>query len=162
MLAAIKLDVPIIIHSRNAEKETLEVFNEFKNKNLKILMHCFTGSKNFAKKLLELDAYFSASGIITFKNSTELQDTFKFIPTDKLLKLDVVDSINSLLLIFFKIASFSAVYFTNDGSFFFPLLGTGAKKGLSVSIKILSRGKNLNVSCKFCEFLKVIIPLAEK
>ncbi len=85
MLAAIKLDVPIIIHSRNAEKETLEVFNEFKNKNLKILMHCFTGSLEFAKKLLELDAYFSASGIITFKNSTELQDTFKFIPTDKLL-----------------------------------------------------------------------------
>ena len=50
----------------------------------------------------------------------------------------------------------------NDGSFFLPLLGTGAKKGLSVSIKILSKGKNLNVSCKSREFLKVIIPLAEK
>ena len=48
-------------------------------------MHCFTGSLNFAKKLLTLDAFFSASGIITFKNSTELQETFRFLPLDKIL-----------------------------------------------------------------------------
>ena len=83
--AAIKLDIPIIIHSRDAEIETLKVFNKYKNCNLKILMHCFTGSKKFAEKLLDLNAYFSASGIITFKNSTILQETFKFIPIDKLL-----------------------------------------------------------------------------
>ena len=59
-------------------------------------------------------------------------------------------------------ASFVAVKSINEGSFFFPLFGTGAKKGLSVSIKILSKGSDLNVSCKFVEFLKVIIPLAEK
>ena len=45
---------------------------------------------------------------------------------------------------------------------FFPLLGTGAKKGLSVSINNFSKGKNLNVSCNSVEFLNVIIPLAEK
>jgi TatD DNase family protein len=83
--AAIELDIPLIIHSRNAEKETLEILDNFKNHNMKILMHCFTGSKSFAKKLLDLDAYFSASGIITFKNSIELQETFKFIPIEKLL-----------------------------------------------------------------------------
>ena len=83
--ASKKLNVPIIIHSRNAEKETFEILNNHKNSGLKILMHCFTGSLNFAKKLLDLDAYFSASGIITFKNSKELQDTFKFLPTKKLL-----------------------------------------------------------------------------
>ena len=49
-----------------------------------------------------------------------------------------------------------------DGSFFFPLFGTGAKKGLSVSIKILFNGSDLKVSCKSIAFLKVIIPLAEK
>ncbi len=49
------------------------------------IMHCFTGSKEFAKKLLDLNAYFSASGIITFKNRVELQDTFKFLPNDKIL-----------------------------------------------------------------------------
>ena len=48
-------------------------------------MHCFTGSKNFAKKLIDLDAFFSASGIITFKNSIDLQNTFKFIPLNKIL-----------------------------------------------------------------------------
>ena len=48
-------------------------------------MHCFTGSKEFAKKLLDLNAYFSASGIITFKKSIELQETFKLIPLNKLL-----------------------------------------------------------------------------
>ena len=48
-------------------------------------MHCFTGSKEFAKKLISLNAYFSASGIITFKNSLELQETFKFISNDRIL-----------------------------------------------------------------------------
>ena len=48
-------------------------------------MHCFTGSKKFAENLLDLNAYFSASGIITFKNSTDLQETFKSIPIDKIL-----------------------------------------------------------------------------
>ena len=83
--AAVKLDIPLIIHCRNAEQETLEIFKKYKNKNLKILMHCFTGSKVFAEKLLDFGAYFSASGIITFKNSTTLQETFKFIPLDRLL-----------------------------------------------------------------------------
>ena len=83
--ASIKLDIPLIIHSRNAEKETLDIFKQYKNKNLKILMHCFTGSKSFAKKLLDLNSSFSASGIITFKNSNELQETFKSIPLEKLL-----------------------------------------------------------------------------
>ena len=83
--ASIKLNIPLIIHSRNAENETLKIFNKYKSYNLKILMHCFTGSKKFAENLLDLNAYFSASGIITFKNSTDLQETFKFIPLDKLL-----------------------------------------------------------------------------
>ena len=83
--AASELNIPLIIHSRNAEDETLEIFENFKNYNLKILMHCYTGSTNFAEKLLNLNAFFSASGIITFKNSTELQETFKFIPLEKTL-----------------------------------------------------------------------------
>jgi TatD DNase family protein len=83
--ASIKTNSPLIIHSREAEDETFNILNEYKNQNLKILMHCFTGSKNFAKKLLSLNAFFSASGIITFKNSLELQDTFKILPIDKIL-----------------------------------------------------------------------------
>ena len=83
--ASIEVNKPIIIHSRNAEKDTFEILSSYKNQNLKILMHCFTGSLEFSKKLQTLDAFFSASGIITFKNSTDLQNTFKTIPLEKLL-----------------------------------------------------------------------------
>jgi TatD DNase family protein len=83
--ASITLNMPIIVHSRNAEIETFDILNYYKNSNPKILMHCFTGSSTFAKKLLEINSYFSASGIITFKNSNDLQQTFKTIPLNKLL-----------------------------------------------------------------------------
>ena len=83
--ASIELKIPIIIHSRSAEEETFNILNSYNNNDLKILMHCFTGSYDFSKKLLSLGAFFSASGIITFKNSIDLQNTFKTIPLDKLL-----------------------------------------------------------------------------
>jgi TatD DNase family protein len=83
--ASSKTNSPLIIHSREAEEETFNILNDYKNQNLKILMHCFTGSKDFAKKLLSLNAFFSASGIITFKNSLKLQETFKILPLDKIL-----------------------------------------------------------------------------
>ena len=83
--ASIETNAPLIIHSRNAEKDTFDILNNYKNDNVKILMHCFTGSKKFAEKMLDLNAYFSASGIITFKNSIDLQKTFKFLPLEKIL-----------------------------------------------------------------------------
>ena len=83
--ASIITNTPLIIHSRDAEEETFNILNNYKNQNLKILMHCFTVSKDFANKLLTLNAFFSASGIITFKNSIDLQDTFKSLPLDKIL-----------------------------------------------------------------------------
>lgn len=83
--AALKANVPIIVHSRDAENETFNILSDYKSENPKILMHCFTGSNEFAKKLLTLNAFFSASGIITFKNSIDLQKTFKSIPLEKLL-----------------------------------------------------------------------------
>jgi len=83
--ASIKTNVPIIIHSREAEEETFNILEEYKDQNLKILMHCFTGSQIFAEKLLNFNTYFSASGIITFKNAVDLQKVFKFLPLDKIL-----------------------------------------------------------------------------
>ena len=83
--ASIETNAPLIIHSRSAEEDTFNILNNYKNDNLKILMHCFTGSKQFAEKLLTLNAFFSASGIITFKNSIELQETFNFLPLDRIL-----------------------------------------------------------------------------
>ena len=82
--AALELDMPIIVHSRNAEEDTYKILENYSNK-LKILMHCYTGSKKFAEKLFKFNTYFSASGIITFKNSVELQNTFRIIPENRLL-----------------------------------------------------------------------------
>jgi len=84
--AASQLNIPIIVHSRNAEAETYEILKrEMKNSSLKVLLHCFTGSKEFANKLIDLNCYISVSGIITFKNSHELADTVSTIPMKNLL-----------------------------------------------------------------------------
>ena len=83
--AAKDLNIPLIIHSRNAENETYDILKKNNSNKLKILMHCFTGSTEFATKLIPLNAFFSASGIITFKNSLNLQETFKMIPKNRLL-----------------------------------------------------------------------------
>jgi TatD DNase family protein len=83
--ASIECNAPLIVHSRDAEKETFDILNEYKHEKIKILMHCFTGSKEFSKKLMTLNSFFSASGIITFKNSLDLQDTFRSIPIDNIL-----------------------------------------------------------------------------
>ena len=56
--ASIETNRPLIVHSRDAEKETFDILNEYKNEKLKILMHCFTGSKEFSGKLLSLNSYF--------------------------------------------------------------------------------------------------------
>jgi TatD DNase family protein len=83
--ASIFLNKPLIIHSRNAETETYEILKNYDHRKVKILMHCFTGSIEFSQKLLSLGAFFSASGIITFKNSSLLRETFKSIPDNRIL-----------------------------------------------------------------------------
>jgi TatD DNase family protein len=84
--ASQKSNLPLIVHSRAAELETYEILKKAtKNKDFKILIHCFTGTKLFAKKLIDLGAFISASGVITFKKSAELADVFKGLPNDKIL-----------------------------------------------------------------------------
>ena len=84
--AASQLNIPIIVHSRNAEIDIYEILkSESKNSNLKVLIHCFTGSKDFAKKLIDLNFYISVSGIITFKKSNELANIVSSIPIENLL-----------------------------------------------------------------------------
>ncbi len=86
IVAAQKTQLPLIVHTRNAEEDTFEILkSHLKKKNFKFLIHCFTGSKNFAFKLLDLGAYISASGVVTFKKSEDLANTFKEMPNDKIL-----------------------------------------------------------------------------
>ena len=78
--------MPLIVHTRSAEKETIEILEKhLKKRDTKILIHCFTGTKEFAFKLLNLGAYISASGVVTFNKSQDLANTFKQIPNEKIL-----------------------------------------------------------------------------
>ena len=78
--------LPLVVHTRNAEKETIDILKRKKvEKDFKILIHCFTGSKDFAFKLLDLNSYISASGVVTFKKSKDLANIFKEIPNEKIL-----------------------------------------------------------------------------
>ncbi len=84
--AAQESNLPLIVHTRSAEDETYDILKKaVKFKNLKILIHCFTGSKEFAFKLLDLGSYISASGIVTFKKSLDLANTFKELPNNRIL-----------------------------------------------------------------------------
>ena len=84
--AAQEKNLPLIVHTRSAENETLEILQKhLKIKHFKILIHCFTGSKDFAFKLLDLGSYISASGVVTFKKSQDLANTFKELPKEKIL-----------------------------------------------------------------------------
>ena len=79
-------NLPLIVHTRSAEAETLELLEKRKKeKDFKILIHCFTGSRDFAFKLLDLNAFISASGVVTFKKSQDLAATFRDIPNDRIL-----------------------------------------------------------------------------
>ena len=86
IIAAQKTQIPLIVHTRNAEAETFEILKKrLIEKDFKILIHCFTGTRDFAFKLLDLGAFISASGVVTFKKSTDLANTFKDIPNDRIL-----------------------------------------------------------------------------
>ncbi len=78
--------LPLVVHTRNAEIETLDLLKrKIAEEDFKILIHCFTGSKDFAFKLLDLGSYISASGVVTFNKSQNLVDTFKELPNDRIL-----------------------------------------------------------------------------
>ena len=78
--------MPLIVHTRSADKDTYDILEKnLKRKNFKILIHCFTGTREFAFKLLDLGAYISASGVVTFKKSFDLANTFRDLPNEKIL-----------------------------------------------------------------------------
>jgi TatD DNase family protein len=77
--------LPFIIHTRDSDKEIISVLNNFKNKKMNFILHCFSGNLNFAREYIDLGGYISFSGILTFKNSKELQQTCKDLPLDKIL-----------------------------------------------------------------------------
>ena len=83
--AAIEVDKPLIIHTREAGDDTIMIMKENKADQCSGVMHCFVDDYNIAKKALDLGFYISFSGIVTFKNARQVQDVAKRIPLDRLL-----------------------------------------------------------------------------
>jgi TatD DNase family protein len=84
--AARETQLPLIVHTRDAEEDTYAILAEEMGKGrYPALIHCFTASQDFADKMLALGLYVSISGIVTFKNARELQDVARGIPLDRLL-----------------------------------------------------------------------------
>jgi TatD DNase family protein len=84
--AARETQLPLIVHTRDAEPDTHAILEDEMGKGaFPALIHCFTGTQRFAEQVLALGLYVSMSGIVTFKNARDLQETARSIPLDRLL-----------------------------------------------------------------------------
>ncbi|MDH5410867.1 MAG: TatD family hydrolase, partial [Alphaproteobacteria bacterium] len=84
--AARETGLPLIVHTRDADKETVDILTEeYANGPFTGLIHCFSTSSYMAEKALEIGFYISLSGIITFKAAEELRETVRGLPLDRLL-----------------------------------------------------------------------------
>ena len=84
--AARETQLPLIVHTRDAEEDTYEILADEMGKGAyPALIHCFTASGAFAEKVLGLGLYISISGIVTFKNAKALQEVARAVPLDRLL-----------------------------------------------------------------------------
>jgi TatD DNase family protein len=78
--------LPIVVHTRDAEDDTIAILRDEMGKGAyRGVIHCFTASGDFADKALDLGLYISISGIVTFKNAKDLQETAARLPRDRLL-----------------------------------------------------------------------------
>ncbi|TDT50557.1 TatD family hydrolase [Fonticella tunisiensis] len=77
------LDMPVVIHDREAHEDTLKVIKEFKG--VRGVLHCYSGSPEFAKEVLKHDYYFGFTGVVTFKNAKKAVDTVSVLPIDRIL-----------------------------------------------------------------------------
>jgi TatD DNase family protein len=84
--AAIALDLPVIVHTRDADDDTARILREEgQGTGLKGVIHCFSSSPQLAADALDLGFYISFSGILTFKKAEELRETARNVPADKIL-----------------------------------------------------------------------------
>jgi len=84
--AARECDLPVVIHTREAEAETIEILqNEYKDAQRRGVFHCFSGSMDLARRSIEIGFMISFSGIVTFKKAEELREVAKQVPLDRLL-----------------------------------------------------------------------------
>ena len=79
-----KYELPIVIHDREAHKDTYDILKEY-NKSSEVLFHCFSGSVEFMKECVKQGWYIAIGGVVTFKNAKNIKDVAKEVPLDKLV-----------------------------------------------------------------------------
>lgn len=82
---AAELDKPVIIHSRDAAKDTWDVMKAQNAQELRGVVHCFSYTKETARDYLNWDYYFGIGGVVTFKNAKKLKEAVEYIPMDRIL-----------------------------------------------------------------------------
>jgi TatD DNase family protein len=83
MQLAEQLQMPVEIHTRDADADTIEILTEFKGR-VRGILHCFTGTQQLASKALDMGYNISISGVVTFKNADSLREIVKTVPVDRL------------------------------------------------------------------------------
>ena len=82
ILLANELDMPVIVHDREAHGDTLDILRQTKPKGV---LHCFSGSKEMAQEIIKLGMYIGLNGVATFKNARKSLEVVKVIPVDRLV-----------------------------------------------------------------------------
>lgn len=86
IIAASKLDLPIVIHTREAESDTMAILDEMRSQyDFKAIFHCFSSSQELAEYAVKNGIFMSASGILTFNKSENVREAFRIVPKDLLL-----------------------------------------------------------------------------
>ncbi len=80
-----KKKLPILIHDREAHGDTFDILKEYTEGEIPVVMHCFSGSPEFAQRCLKEDWYIALGGVVTFKNAKKTKEVAKIAPLDKLL-----------------------------------------------------------------------------
>jgi len=80
-----EINLPVVIHSREADEDTIKILKEENMRNHNILLHSYTGGAEMAEEALELGFYFSAGGIVTFNSAQDLKNIMQKIPLSRIL-----------------------------------------------------------------------------
>ncbi len=78
-------DLPVIIHSRDAAKDTLDILKDWQGQKTKGVIHCFAYTKETAREYLDMDYYFGIGGVLTFKNARRLLEAAEYLPLERIL-----------------------------------------------------------------------------
>lgn len=80
-----EVNLPVIIHSRDAAKDTLDIMHTLHAEEMEGVIHCFSYSKEIAREYLEMGYHFGIGGVITFQNAKKLKEAVEYIPMDRIL-----------------------------------------------------------------------------